>query len=193
MVPLVVGGVGIVFIALIAIVVLLILAFIVMYNDLVGLKNKIENAWAQIDVQLKQRADLVPNLVETVKGYAKHEKTVFTDVTKARASLMKAGTVEEKAKAQNMLTDSLKSLFAVAENYPQLKANENFKALQDELVTLENKIAYTRQYYNDAVVELNKKIEQVPTNIVAGVMGLKKKPYFEARELEREAVKVKFE
>jgi len=162
------------------------------YNWLVQLRNRIENAWAQIDVQLKRRYDLIPNLVETVKGYAKHEKETLTQITKYRAQLV-TGSVEEKAKANNMLTNALKSLFAVAENYPNLKANENFKMLQEELAGTENKISYVRTAYNDTVLKYDNALEMFPSNVVAGMLGFKPKPYFETPEAEREAVKVSFE
>ncbi|OIO21189.1 hypothetical protein COV61_00300 [Candidatus Micrarchaeota archaeon CG11_big_fil_rev_8_21_14_0_20_47_5] len=170
-----------------------ILVLIFIYNNLITLKNRIDNSWAQIDVQLKKRADLIPNLVETVKGYAKHEKGVFLDVTKARSAIMGAKTVEAKAKADNMLTSTLKSLFAVAENYPQLRASENFKLLQEELSGIEGKIAYARQFYNDSVLEFNTKIQTIPSSILAGFMGLKQRAYFEIAEAEKKLPKVKFE
>ncbi len=170
----------------------LVLYAIYAYNSLVGARNQAENAWSQIDVQLKKRADLVPNLVETVKGYAKHEKTVFEEVTKARAALMQAGTIAEKAKANNMLTGALKSLFAVAENYPTLKASENFKLLQEQLESIESKIAYARQFYNDAVLAYNNKIQMFPTNIFAGIFHFTKKDFFEIPESEKAVPKVKF-
>jgi LemA protein len=162
------------------------------YNWLVKLRNRIENAWAQIDVQLKRRYDLIPNLVETVKGYTKHEKETLTQITKYRAQLV-TGSVEEKAKANNMLTNALKSLFAVAENYPNLKANENFKMLQEELAGTENKISYVRTAYNDTVLSFDNALEMFPSNIVGSMLGFKPKPYFETPEGEREAVKVSFE
>ncbi len=155
------------------------------------LRNRVRNAWAQIDVQLKRRYDLIPNLVETVKGYAKHEKTTLAEVTKYRAQLMKGG-VEDRAKANNMLTQALKSLFAVAENYPNLKANENFKMLQEELAGTENKIAYIRTAYNDSVLEMNTACDMFPTNIIAGMFGFKHEAYFETAGTERKAVKVTF-
>ncbi len=170
----------------------IILAVVLIFNRLVVLKNRVDNAWAQIDVQLKRRADLIPNLMETVKGYMKHEKTVLEEVTKARTSLMRAGTVKEKAKAEGMLEGALKSLFAVAENYPQLKASENFKMLQEELAGTENKIAYSRTAYNDSVLEYNQTIEVIPYNIFAGIFGHKQRDYFEVAEAERAPVKVKF-
>ncbi len=176
----------------IIILVALVLYAIYAYNSLVGARNQVDNAWSQIDVQLKKRADLVPNLVETVKGYAKHEKTVFEEVTKARAALMQAGTVAEKAKANNMLTSALKSLFAVAENYPQLRAAENFKLLQEQLESIESKIAYARQFYNDSVLAYNNKIQMFPTNIFARVFKFKPREFFEIEEAERAVPKVKF-
>lgn len=164
------------------------------YNRLITLRNRVENAWAQIDVQLKRRYDLIPNLVETVKGYAKHEKSVLTEVTKYRAQLV-TGTVEQKAKANDMLTNALKSLFAVAENYPNLKANENFIKLQDELTGTENKISYIRTAYNDSVLEYKTAKQMFPTNLVAGMFAstFGPKGYFETAEAERAAVKVSFE
>lgn len=178
---------------IIGIVVLFALFLVFMFNDLITLRNRIDNAWAQIDVQLKKRYDLIPNLVETVKGYARHEKSVFENVTKARAAMMKAGSVGEKAKADNMLSSTLKSIFAVAEAYPQLRANENFKMLQEELSGIEGKIAYARQFYNDSVLELNTKIETIPANFMAGMMGMAKREYFKAEGKEKGPVKVKFE
>jgi len=171
---------------------LLVLFFILAYNSLVTMRARIDNSWSQIDVQLKRRFDLIPNLVETVKGYAKHEKELFTDVTKARAAMASAGSIAEKAKADNMLSGTLKSLFAVAENYPQLRANENFKMLQEELSGVESKIAYARQFYNDTVLSYNTSIQTVPTNIVAGMFGFTTRDFFKTEGAERENVKVKF-
>src|SRR3989339_756232 len=153
----------------IGLIVLVGLYFLSLYNGLVSLKTRIEEAWSQIDIQLKRRADLIPNLVETVKGYAKHEKTVFSEVTKARSALMKAGSLEEKAKANDMLTGALKSLFAVAEAYTQLQASENFKDLQRQLEDTEDKVAYSRQFYNSNVLDYNAKVQTVPTNIIANM------------------------
>ncbi|HSB47800.1 MAG TPA: LemA family protein [Candidatus Bilamarchaeum sp.] len=169
----------------------LVLYVVMTYNRLVTLRNRVDNAWAQIDVQLKRRYDLIPNLVETVKGYAKHEKETLENITKYRAQLV-TGTVESRAQANNMLTQSLKSLFAVAENYPQLKANENFKLLQEELAGTENKIAYIRTAYNDSVLEYGNAVQMFPSNIFAGMFGFKPKPYFEAPEAEKQNVQVKF-
>jgi len=164
------------------------------YNRLITLRNRVDNAWAQIDVQLKRRYDLIPNLVETVKGYMKHERGTLEAVTKYRAQLV-TGTVEEKAQANNMLSQTLKSLFAVAENYPNLKANENFKMLQEELAGTENKISYIRTAYNDSVLEYKTSKETFPTNIIAGLFGgtFPAKLYFEVAETEKAAVKVSFE
>jgi LemA protein len=177
---------------LLALAVVPLLFVVVLYNGLVRLRNEVDNSFAQIDVQLKRRNDLIPNLVEAVKGYAKHEKEVFENVTKARAAVMGAKTVGEKAEASNMLSSTLKSLFAVAENYPQLRANENFMQLQEELSGTENKIAYSRQHYNDVVMEFNVRIQVFPNNVIAGPLGFGKKELFATPEAEREAPKVKF-
>ena len=151
-----------------------------------------KNAWAQIDVQLNRRADLIPNLVETVKGYAGHEKTVFEDVTAARAGLMNAKGVKEINEANNQLSETLKTLFAVAENYPELKANENFKELQAQLAETEDKIAYSRQFYNDTVLMYNNKCQTFPSNIVANLFGFKEADFFEAAGEARSVPKVEF-
>ena len=173
--------------------IVLILAFVVYYiNRFAILGNRIANSWSQIDVQLKKRNDLVPNLVNTVKGYAKHEKEAIDTVTSARERMMTAGSVAEKAEAGNMMTDALKSIFAIAENYPQLKANENFLMLQEELSGIENKIAYARQHYNDSVLMYNNLATTIPGSIFAGVLGKKEKPYLETDAKEREPVKVNF-
>jgi LemA protein len=173
-------------------VVLIVLIVAGMYNNFVQLRNRIKNAWSQIDVQLKRRFDLIPNLVETVKGYAKHEKTVFEEVTKARAAIMRASGVKEQAEAQNMLTGALKSLFAVAENYPQLQASQNFLMLQEELSGIEGKIAYARQFYNDSVLSYNNGIQTFPGNMIAGMFGFNAETFFEIEEKSREPVQVKF-
>jgi len=152
----------------------------------------VKNSWAQIDVQLKRRNDLIPNLVEAVKGYMKHEKGVLENVTKARTQFLKATSIEGKAKASNMLSETLKSLFAVSENYPNLKANENFMQLQEELSGTENKIAYSRQHYNDMVMFFNTKIEKFPNNIFANMLSFKQEQMFEATEAEKKNVKVQF-
>jgi LemA protein len=179
-------------IVIIAVIVIFILWLIGMYNGLVRFRNQIDNAWSQIDVQLKRRFDLIPNLVETVKGYAKHEREVFENVTKARNMLGSAQTLADKAKADNMISSTLKSLFAVAEAYPQLKANENFMQLQEELSGTESKIAYARQFYNDSVLSFNNKIQMFPSNIIAGMFNFVKREFFKTEGAEREAVKVKF-
>lgn len=162
------------------------------YNGLITAKVRIQEAFSQIDVQLKRRTDLIPNLVETVKGYAKHEKQVLEELTKARTSLMKASGAEEKAKANNQLAGTLKSLFAVAENYPTLKANENFKELQEELSDTENKIAYARQFYNSTVMDFNTKLSVFPTMIFGNMLGFKPSEFFAATEEEKKTVQVKF-
>jgi len=177
---------------IIGIIVLGILLVVGIYNSLVSLKNRTDEAWSDIDVQLKRRYDLIPNLIETVKGYAKHEKELFERVTEARSAAMKAGTTADKAQSENMLTDTLKSLFAVAENYPDLKASDNFKKLQDELTDTENKIEAARRFYNGNVRDLNIKIEQFPSNIFANMLGFKKRDMFEAEASEKVAPEVKF-
>jgi LemA protein len=174
------------------VIVLLFLYFVGTYNALVILKTRIKEAFSGIDVQLKRRADLIPNLVETVKGYAKHEKEVFENVTKARSALMKAETPKEKAQADNMLTGALKSLFAVAEAYPQLQASQNFQELQRQLEDTEDKVAYARQFYNSNVLEYNTKVRTFPSNLIANTFGFKEEEFFEAKEEERETVKVDF-
>lgn len=163
------------------------------YNSLVTLRNRCENAWSQVDVQLRRRYDLIPNLVETVKGYAKHEREVFEKVTQARSQAIGAKTVGEQGQAENMLTGALKSLFAVSENYPDLKANQNFLMLQEELAGTEGKIAYARQFYNDNVMKFNMKQQVFPSNVIAGMFGFKLREYFEIEEpAAREPVKVSF-
>jgi len=170
------------------------LVFVIgIYNRLITLRNRSDNAWAQVDVQLRRRYDLIPNLVETVKGYAKHEASVFEKVTEARSKAINAGTVKEQGEAENMLTGALKSLFAVVENYPDLKANQNFLMLQEELAGTEGKIAYARQFYNDTVMKFNLRQQVFPSSIIANMFNFKEKEYFEIEEEEaREPVKVKF-
>ncbi|OEC88780.1 MULTISPECIES: LemA family protein [Methanobacterium] len=177
---------------IILIVVIFAIWIVAMYNNLVGLRNRVKNAWSQIDVQLNRRADLIPNLVETVKGYAKHEKGVFEEVTKARSGLMNAQTVQESAEANNMLTGALKSLFAVAENYPDLKANQNFRDLQSQLAETEDKIAYSRQFYNDTVLMYNNKIQMFPSNLIARQFNFTESEFFEVEESARSVPKVEF-
>jgi LemA protein len=172
----------------------LILYVIYSFNRLVTLRNRIKNAWAQIDVQLKRRYDLIPNLVETVKGYATHERETLENVTAARTRAVGAGTVQEQGAAETQLTGALKTLFAVAESYPDLKANQNFLMLQEELAGTEGKIAYARQFYNDNVMQYNILREQFPTNIIAGSFGFGAEEMFEIELPEqREAVQVKFD
>jgi LemA protein len=163
------------------------------YNGLIVLRNRCENAWSQVDVQLRRRYDLIPNLVETVKGYAKHEREVFEKVTQARSQAINASTVKEQGQAENMLTGALKTLFAVAENYPDLKANQNFLMLQEELSGTESKIAYSRQFYNDMVLKFNAKQQVFPSNTIANMFNFKEREYFEIEEPEaRGPVKVSF-
>lgn len=163
-----------------------------LYNGLVSLKTQIEEAWSQIDVQLKRRADLIPNLVETVKGYAKHEKTIMTAVTDAHKAMMGAKGLDAKGKASDVLSSALSRLLALAENYPQLKANENFVQLQKELEDTEDKVAYSRQYYNTTVMDYNVKIRQFPANMIAQNLGFGEKEFFGASDEERKPVKVNF-
>ena len=178
----------------IIVVVLLVLGwFFGTYNTLIRLRNKVKDQWSQIDIQLKRRADLIPNLVETVKGYAKHEKSTFEDVVKARNTYVAASTPEEQLKASGEVTQALNKLFALAENYPDLKANENFVKLQEDLKDTEDKISYARQFYNDAVRKLNDKIQMVPSNIVANMFGFKTEAFFEAEEKDKEKPEVSFE
>jgi LemA protein len=177
---------------LLGVVLLLVLYVIVQYNGLVRLRNRIESSWSQIDVQLQRRYDLIPNLVETVKGYASHEKGVFESVTQARANAMNAQGPAEKAAAENVVTGALKSLFAVAEAYPDLKASANFAGLQEELSGTEGKIAYARQFYNDTVQSYNTKIQTFPSNLIAGPFGFKEREYFEADDPSRGPVQVRF-
>ena len=179
-------------IIILAVVIVVALWLMLDYNGLVKLKNRAKEAWSDIDVQLKRRYDLIPNLVETVKGYATHEKELFEKVTQARANAMLAQGIKEKAGAENMLSNTLKSLFAVSENYPDLKASVNFLELQRELSDTENKVQASRRFYNTNVRDLNIKIESFPTNMIAGMFGFKQMELFEAVGAEKEAVKVQF-
>ena len=179
-------------IIIIAVVVLILLYFGITYNILVTTKVRISEALSQIDVQLKRRTDLIPNIVETVKGYAKHEKDVLENVTKARASLMQADGPKEKAQANDFLSGTLKSLFAVAENYPDLKASQNFMALQEELSDTENKVAYSRQFYNSNVMDYNTKIQVFPGLMVANMFHFTQAEFFQTDEKDKEPVKVQF-
>lgn len=175
-----------------AVVVLLVIFLVVGYNGLVRRRNRIDNAWSQIDVQLKRRYDLIPNLVETVKGYAAHERETFEKVVQARAAAIGAQTVHDQAEAENVLSGALKSLFAVAEAYPDLKANQNFLNLQEELTSTEDRIAYARQFYNDSVLSYNTRIQSVPWNLMAGMFNFGAREYFEAPEGETGPVRVEF-
>lgn len=170
------------------IVVVLALFLWITYNGLVTLKIRVDEAWSDITIQLKRRADLIPNLVSTVKGYAKHEKGVFEEVTAARSAILNAGSPKEAAKADNMLTDALKSVFAVAEAYPDLKASQNFSELQQELVDTEDKIQGARRFYNAGVRDLNTKIQLFPNNMFAGMLGFKEREFFDVDESERATV-----
>jgi LemA protein len=185
----------IVAIIVIAIVVIVIIAFIVMYNGLVRARNRIDNAYSQIDVQLKRRYDLIPNLVETVKGYAAHERSTFEAVTAARANAISAqagGSPAQQAQAENVLSGALKSLFAVAEAYPDLKANQNFLNLQEELTSTEDRIAYARQFYNDSVLNYNNGIQTFPRSVLAGMFNFSKREYFEGDPEATGPVQVQF-
>ncbi len=166
--------------------------FVGSYNGLVRLRNMAEEGWSGIDVQLKRRYDLIPNIIETVKGYATHEQETFEKVTEMRSKAINAGSVKEQAEAENMLSGALKSIFALSENYPDLKANENFKQLQETLAEVEDKIQMSRRYYNGTVRDLNIKCETFPSVIVANMFGFRKRDYFEIEESERENVKVSF-
>ncbi|EKE20299.1 MAG: LemA-like protein [uncultured bacterium] len=168
------------------------LGLVAMYNGLITLKNRVDEAWSDIDVQLKRRYDLIPNLVNTVKGYATHEKELFEKVTAARTAAMGAQTPHDKEQAENMLSGTLKSLFAVSENYPDLKANQNFLELQRELTDTEDKIQASRRFYNGNVRDFNTKLQVFPTNILAGMLGFTAREFFAAEEAEREVVEVKF-
>ncbi len=179
-------------IALLIIIVIAVIILVALYNGLVVKRTRVDNGWAQIDVQLKRRYDLIPNLVETVKGYAAHEKEVLEKVAELRSRAMGAVNPKEAADANNMLTSTLKTLFAVAENYPQLKANENFMRLQEELSSTENKIAFARQFYNDVVMDYNATIQQFPQTIIASMFNFKAREFFAAPAEEKEAPKVKF-
>lgn len=174
------------------IIVFLVLYAIIIYNGLIRLKNRVDEAWSDIDVQLKRRYDLIPNLVNTVKGYAAHERELFEKVTQARAAAIGAQTPEEKEKTENVLSGTLKSLFAIAENYPDLKANQNFLELQRELSDTENKIQASRRFYNGNVRDFNTKVEIFPSNIFAKMLGFTRRQFFQAEEGEKKPVEVKF-
>lgn len=180
---------------LVALIVIVILVVLVAgaYNGLVSSRNKVKDQWSQIDVQLKKRADLIPNIVETVKGYAKHEKETLEDVIKARNALNTASTVEDEMKANNQITGALNKLFALSEAYPELKANENFMSLQKDLKDIEDKISYARQFYNDSVMTYNNKVQMFPTNIIANIFNFKESKFFEIENAkDKETPKVSF-
>jgi LemA protein len=179
-------------IVVVVLVVLIGLFFWLGYNGLVRRRNQVDNAWSQIDVQLKRRHDLIPNLVETVKGYAAHERGTFEAVTNARANAINAQTPQDQAQAENVLSGALKSLFAVAEAYPDLKANQNFLNLQEELTSTEDKVAYSRQYYNDSVLSYNTQIQKFPTVLLAGMFHFEKREFFDAAPEDTEPVQVQF-
>lgn len=180
-------------IILLIIVVVAVVAFISMYNALIRLRNQVKNAWSQIDVQLKRRHDLIPNLIETAKGYMKHERQTLENITEARSKAMGADTVGQKAKAEGSLSGAMGKFFLVVENYPDLKANQNFLALQEELTSTENKIAFARQGYNDQVLFFNNKIQVFPSNIIAGMFNFKTQEFFEIEDqAQKEVPKVQF-
>ena len=183
---------AIVIIVIFGILFLLVFYVIGVYNKLVNARNKVDNQFSQIDVQLKRRADLIPNLVETVKGYTKHEEGTLTAVVEARNKFVTAGTVNEKVDANNQITGALNRLFSLTESYPELKANENYKSLQSDLGEMEDKITYARQFYNDATLNFNNLVEMFPSNIVASIFKFKKYEFFKASDAEREVPKVKF-
>ena len=174
------------------IVLIVLICIFALYNALVTLRVRIKEAWSGIEVQLKRRSSLIPNLIETVKGYAKHEKSVFENVTKARSAMLSAKNPRQAAAAENMLTGALKTLFAVAEDYPDLKASDNFKELQEELSDTETKIAASRQFYNSNVMEYNTKIQVFPSILIARLFNFQKEDFFEADEAAKEEIKVKF-
>ena len=174
------SGIGLVVGIVVVLIVVLVITCIVLYDNLVQMRNRVDNAWAQVDVQLQRRLDLIPNLVETVKGYAAHENSTLTQVTAARSAVMQASSPNEKVAAENMLTDSLKSLFAVAEAYPDLKANTNFQQLQSEISSTEDQISYMRQSFNDTVMKYNNAIQTFPGVLVAGMFGFQKRESFDA-------------
>lgn len=179
-------------IVILVIVVLIVIWGVSVYNSLISLRNRVKDQWAQIDVQLKRRFDLIPNLVETVKGYTKHESETLEAVIQARNTYVSATTPEGQMKADGELTGAISKLFALSESYPDLKANTNFQSLQKELTETESKIASARQFYNDTVLQYNNKVEKVPSNIIANMFKFKKEAFFEANETERENVQVKF-
>ncbi|MDP8246074.1 MAG: LemA family protein [Candidatus Hinthialibacter antarcticus] len=188
-----IGVFGMIIMVFLVLIIGLALWFIGAYNGLIRFRNEVKNAWAQIDVQLKRRHDLIPNLVETVKGYAGHEKSTFEEVVQARSQAVNANSVPEQAQAESMLSGALGRMMLLVENYPDLKANQNFLALQEELTSTENKLGFARQFYNDSVMKYNTQIQSIPTNIVAGMFNFGEEPFFELDDqAEREAPQVKF-
>jgi LemA protein len=179
-------------IIIVAIIVIAVLIFVFQYNGLVRLRNRIDNAWSQIDVQLQRRHDLIPNLVETVKGYAAHERETLEKVVQARNQAVSAQGPAAQGQAENVLTGALRQLFAVAEAYPDLKANQNFLNLQEELTSSEDRVAYARQFYNDSVLKYNNKIQSIPSNIIAGMFNFQEREYFEGEEEARTVPRVQF-
>jgi len=180
-------------IIVIVLIVFFVLMMVSMYNSLIKLRNQVKNAWSQIDVQLKRRHDLIPNLIETVKGYMTHERDTLENITKARSQAMNASGVADKAKAEGELSGAMSKFFLVVENYPDLKANQNFLALQEELTSTENKISFSRQNYNDQVLFYNNKIQMFPTNIIAGMFNFKDEQFFQVEDkADREVPKVSF-
>lgn len=182
-----------VIIIIFAVIILLVFYGIGVYNKLVNSINKVKDQWAQIDVQLKRRADLIPNLVETVKGYAKHEKNTLTEVIEARNKFVSAGSINEEIEANNQLTGALNKLFALSESYPELKANQNFISLQNDLKDTEDKISYARQFYNDTVLTYNNLVQMFPSNIIANMFKFEVYEFFKIEEKEKEVPKVSFE
>jgi len=179
-------------IIIVAVVVLIALVLVLLYNKLVRLRNRTQNAWSQVDVQLRRRYDLIPNLVESVKGYAAHERATFDEITRARTAAQQAQTVPEQAQAENALTAAIGRLFAVAEAYPELRATENFQQLQQQLTDVEQKIAVSRQVFNDTVLTYNNAIQTVPTNVIAGMFNFEPRTFFEIEDPAREAPRVQF-
>lgn len=187
------GGLGVGFVFVIVLAVAIGLFFMVVYNRLIRLRVRCQDAWSSIDVQLKRRYDLIPNLVETVKGYAKHERETLENVVKARQRGIDASSVQEQAEAENMITGALRQLFALSEAYPDLKANQNFTRLQEELASTENKIAFSRQHYNDTVSRYNSTLQSFPTNVVGGMFGFQDRDFFEMEDVgQRQAPQVEF-
>ena len=183
--------VNIVLWVIVGIAALIVLYVVITFNSLISLRNRVTNAWSQIDVQLKRRYDLIPNLISAVKGYMKHERGTLTEITKMRSKLV-SGSMSEKSKASDAISNALKTIFAVSEDYPKLQASENFKMLQEELSGTESKIAFSRQFYNDNVMSLNNKIQQFPSSMIANWLKFREKEFFKSEEKERKSIKVEF-